>query len=63
MGPNKEVFENRLTAIFFLSRDKSFGVNAAVNADKGPPLVSTFHVSRRSMHVPLVTSDVNSSKP
>ena len=26
MGPHKEVFENRLTTIFFLSRDKSFGL-------------------------------------
>ena len=31
-------FENRLTAIFFLSRDNSLALLQHVNADNGPPL-------------------------
>jgi hypothetical protein len=39
MGPNKEVFENRFTPIFFLSPDKKICVNAAVKTDNGPPQI------------------------
>ena len=33
--------ENRLTAIFFLSRDNSLALMQHVNADNGPPLIIT----------------------
>ena len=32
-------FENRLTAIFSLSRDKSLAITQHDNADNGPPLI------------------------
>ena len=36
-------FENRLTAIFFISRDKSLAITQHDNADNGPPLVIIFN--------------------
>ena len=42
-GPRPN-FENRLTAIIFLSRDKSLALTQHVNAVNGPALIKIFFI-------------------